>query len=187
MRRCAAADGRCKPPDVMSCKARFRCCVWKFRPDASGGKPPITSRTVRRTPGALGIQATVADERRRNLLSLFSVFFFRRRKFVTTACRMVSFLAHADEEGLRLLKNLVTAIVESLPKVTPRCGPRKNVSLRLLFLLRMPVRLPLPFVQRLTWGNRAENKTGLKSLNSRAVSRNECPALITLRRFRPLV
>jgi len=130
------------------------------------------------------------DRRRRTAAKPFELvfcFFFRRRKFVTTACRMVSFLAHADEEGLRLLKNLVTAIVESLPKVTPRCGPRKNVSLRLLFLLRMPVRLPLPFVQRLTWGNRAENKTGLKSLNSRAVSRNECPALITLRRFRPLV
>lgn len=30
---------------------------------------------------------------------------------------MVQFLAHSDEEGQRLLKNMVTAIVESLPEV----------------------------------------------------------------------
>nr|CAB3265580.1 rapamycin-insensitive companion of mTOR [Phallusia mammillata] len=40
------------------------------------------------------------------------------RKFVTTACYMVQFLAHSDEEGQRLLKNMVTAIVESLPEIT---------------------------------------------------------------------
>ena len=53
------------------------------------------------------------DEALRRLFDLFRIF-------VETAIEMMRSLTYADEEGQRLLKNLVLDIVDSLPKVSAK-------------------------------------------------------------------